>query len=90
MVGSAAGRQVAITSSEHASAQLIAKNTYGINIGGLDAPASNLLVRDYLAKFDLNIGDSQRASVRFSCTKQVEPIYPSFGATALSADADWC
>ncbi len=89
LIGSTAGGQVAITSSALASAQSIAKSTYGINIGGLDAPASNLLVKDYLAKFDWNISDSQRASVRFSRTEQAEPIYPNFGATALATDSNW-
>jgi len=89
VVGSTAGGQVGITSSAVSSAQSIAKNTYGINIGGLDTPASALLVKDYLAKIDWNITDSQRASVRFSRTEQTEPIYPNFGATALSTDSNW-
>jgi len=89
VVGSSAAGQVGITSSAVASAQSIAKNTYGINIGGLDTPSKQLQVRDTLAKFDWNINDSHRASLRFSRTDQTEPIYPNFSATALSLDSNW-
>jgi len=79
---------VGITPAAIASAQQIAKDKYGIDIGGLDIPnGSALTVREQMLKVDWNISDTQRANMRYSSTSQSEPIFPFISATGLTLDS---
>ena len=79
---------VGITPAAIASAQQIAKEKYGIDIGGLDIPSgSALTVREQMLKVDWNISDTQRATMRYSSTSQSEPIFPFISATGLTLDS---
>jgi hypothetical protein len=81
---------VGITPSSIAAAQAIAKNKYGMDIGGSDAPGgAALTVKDALIKLDWNINDDHRASLRYAKTEQVEPIFAGFSATGLSLSSWW-
>lgn len=81
---------VGVTQQAIASAQAIAKNTYGIDIGTLDVPSgSRLTVRDSLIKVDWNINDDHRAMVRWSKTSQNEPQFPGLSATGISLNSEW-
>ncbi|MFN7727269.1 MAG: carboxypeptidase regulatory-like domain-containing protein, partial [Rubrivivax sp.] len=76
---------VQITQQMIADAQSVAKNTWGIDVGGLETPPGTALrVEETLAKLDWNISDSHRANLRYSKTDQTEPIFASFSATGLS------
>ena len=87
IVGSNAGTIVPITASAVAGAQQIAKERYGIDIGGLTSTGGELTSEEQLLKLDWNISDDHRANFRYGKTKQSEPIYPSFSATGVSLDS---
>lgn len=79
---------VGITPAAIASAQQIAKDKYGIDIGGLDIPhGAALSVREQMLKVDWNISDTQRANVRYSSTAQSDPIFPLISATGLTLNS---
>jgi outer membrane receptor protein involved in Fe transport len=81
---------VGITPSAIASAQSIAKNTYGIDIGTDKVPEGLMLnVTDKLVKFDWNINDDHRLMVRWSKTDQSEPQFSGLSATGLSLNTEW-
>lgn len=81
---------VGVTQQAVASAQAIAKNTYGIDIGTLDVPSgSRLTVRDSLIKVDWNINDDHRAMARWSKTSQNEPQFPGLSASGISLNSEW-
>ncbi|MDN3919742.1 TonB-dependent receptor [Roseateles violae] len=79
---------VGITPDQIKAAQDVAKNFYGIDIGGIPA-ADTLLVKDSLLKLDWNISDNHRANIRYTKTDQSQPIAPGFSATTLSLDSRW-
>jgi hypothetical protein len=87
IVGSGAGTIVPITASAVAGAQQIARDVYGIDIGGLTSTGGELTSEEQLLKLDWNISDDHRANFRYGKTKQSEPIYPSFSATGVSLDS---
>ena len=87
IVGSGSGTIVPITASAIASAQQIAKDVYGLNIGGIPTTGSALTSEEKLLKLDWNINDDHRANFRYGKTDQVEPIYPSFSATGVSLES---
>ncbi len=78
-----------IQPSAIAGAQAIASGTYGIDIGSETAPASELRVKDSLIKFDANLGERHRASIRWSKTEQAEPIFPNNFNNLLSLSSHW-
>ncbi|WP_395405972.1 TonB-dependent receptor domain-containing protein [Pseudoduganella sp. UC29_106] len=81
---------VGVTPSAIASAQTIAKNTYGIDIGSDKVPEGLMLnVTDKLVKFDWNINDDHRLMVRWSKTDQSEPQFSGLSATGLSLNTEW-
>jgi outer membrane receptor protein involved in Fe transport len=81
---------VGVTPAAIASAQNIAKNTYGIDIGTDQVPAGTALnVTDKLVKFDWNINDDHRLMVRWSKTSQSEPIFTGLSSTGLSLSSEW-
>jgi len=81
---------VAITPAAISSFQQIAKNKYGIDVGGMEVPAGvELVVKDSLLKLDWNISDNHRANVRYTKTEQSEPIFPNFASNSLSLQSHW-
>ncbi len=92
-IGSSASNVIGITPSAIASVTALAQSQYKINLGDLNVSAgTELKVKDTLAKLDWNINNNHRASLRYTKTDQVEPIYPNFfntPSTALSLSSDW-
>jgi outer membrane receptor protein involved in Fe transport len=84
-VGSAE-TNVAITPAAISAAQAIAKNTYGVDIGGLPV-SSELTIREQGIKLDWNISDNHRANIRYGKTTQAEPFFPFISATSLTLDS---
>lgn len=81
---------VGITPSAIASAQAIAKNKYGIDIGTSDVPPGTALdSKDELIKFDWNINDNHRAMFRYAKTNQTEPQFSGLTNTGLSLNTEW-
>ncbi|MBJ7312072.1 TonB-dependent receptor [Rugamonas sp. CCM 8940] len=81
---------VGITPSLISSAQSIAKNKYGIDIGTSAIPSGTKLdVKDALVKLDWNINDDHRAMFRYSKTTQNEPLFTGLTATGLSLNSEW-
>ncbi|MEW6021069.1 MAG: TonB-dependent receptor [Pseudomonadota bacterium] len=88
IIGSTAGTTVPITAGAVAAAQQIARDVYGIEIGGLNVPAgSQLSSEEKLLKVDWNISDNHRANFRYGKTTQSEPVFPSFSATGVTLDS---
>lgn len=70
--------------------QDVARNTYSYDLGSIDPPGQNFLkVKDALIKLDWNISDAQRATLRWTSTKQEEPFFPNFGTRNLSLSSNW-
>jgi len=64
--------------------------TCGMDIGDMLVPSgTELAVKDKLLKFDWNINDDHRASLRWNKTEQSEPIFRSFSSTSLSLSSHW-
>lgn len=80
---------VGLTPGFITNVQNAANTTYGIDIGNLDASASELLVKDTVLKLDWNITDTQRANVRYAKTEQSEPIYTGFGVRSIGLSSHW-
>ncbi len=81
---------VGISQATIDSAIEIARTTWGFDAGTSVVPGGlEVLVKDTLLKLDWNISDSHRASVRYTSTKQDEPILPGFSATGLSLSSWW-
>ncbi len=81
---------VGVTPSAIKSAQDIAKNKYGVDIGSTDVPSGLALnVKDELVKFDWNITDNHRAMFRYSKTEQTEPQFTGLSATGISLNSEW-
>lgn len=88
IIGSPAGTTVPITSAAVSAAQQIARDQYGMEIGGLNVPAgSQLSSEEKLLKVDWNISDNHRANFRYGKTTQSEPVFPSFSATGVTLDS---
>jgi hypothetical protein len=80
---------VGITPAQIAGVQAAAR-AYGFDAGSLDIPPGvNLEVKEFLAKLDWNISDTQRANVRYTKTEETNPIFPSFSGTVLSLNSYW-
>jgi len=68
----------------------IARNTYNFDLGSTEPPGESfLIVKDALVKLDWSISDAQRATLRFTRTKQDEPIFPNIGTRTLSLSTNW-
>jgi hypothetical protein len=81
---------VGVTPSAIASAQAIAKSTYGVDIGTSAVSAGTALdVTDKLVKFDWNINENHRAMFRYSKTDQSEPQFSGLSATGISLNSEW-
>ncbi|WP_284618303.1 TonB-dependent receptor [Aquabacterium humicola] len=81
---------VGITSSAIASAAQIAKSTYNLDFGSIEAPGKlKTTVKDTLLKLDWNINDDHRANVRYTKTDQIDPSLNNITPTALSFNTNW-
>ena len=88
-LGSAA-TNVGITPAAITEATNIARDTWGLNIGGSQVPQGlELVVKDTLLKLDWNINDRHRANIRYTKTEQNEPQLNGFGAASLSLSSWW-
>ena len=88
IIGSGAGTIVPITSASVSAAQQIARDRYGLEIGGLNVPAgSKMESEEKLVKIDWNISDNHRANFRYGKTTQSEPVFPSFARDAVTLDS---
>ncbi len=84
------GSQVFITPAQIDSVRNIMQSRYGVDIGSVDAPSqAELSVEDVLVKFDWNINDFHRASLRYTKTEESNPIFPGSGTTSLSYSSHW-
>jgi hypothetical protein len=82
-LGSGAATTVGVTQSSIASAQQIAKSVYGVDIGTVTAGGAPMTSREQLLKFDWNITDDHRASLRYSKTSQADPIFPGYSSSGV-------
>jgi hypothetical protein len=80
---------VGLTPGFITNVQNAANATYGINVGDLDASASELIVKDTVLKLDWNIADTHRANLRYTKTDQTEPIYTGFGSRSIGLSSHW-
>jgi hypothetical protein len=81
---------VGITPAAITSAQNIARNTWGLDIGTSDVPQGlQVVVKDTLLKLDWNISDQHRANLRYTKTEQEEPQLNGFSTTGLSLSSYW-
>jgi len=81
---------VGITQAQIDAAIATAKNKYGIDAGTSEVPAgTELLVKDYLLKFDWNISENHRANLRYAKTEQSEPQFPDITNSQLSLNSHW-
>ncbi len=81
---------VGITPAAIASAQQIAQNTWGLNVGSSEVPQGlEVVVKDTLMKLDWNINDNHTASLRYTKTEQNEPQLNGFSPTGLSLSSWW-
>lgn len=81
---------VGITQAQIDQAIATAKNTWGMDVGSTSVPGGvELVVRDTLLKLDWNIADNHRANLRYSRTRQSEPIFYNFGTRSLSLSSHW-
>ena len=79
-----------ITEAQIAEVAAIAKDVWKFNAGTFNPPSSlNTEIEDILVKFDWNINESHRASLRLNKTEQVLPILPNFGSRSLSLSSHW-
>ena len=88
-IGANMGTTAGITQSAIASAQQIAQNTYGIDIGGVATGGSLLTSKERMVKFDWNINDDHRANLRYAKTEQGEPFYPGYSATEIGLSSSF-
>ena len=81
---------VGITQASIDQAISTAKDTWGIDVGASEVPSGLAVnVKDSLLKFDWNINDDHRASLRYTKTSQTEPVLNGFSATGLSLSSWW-
>jgi outer membrane receptor protein involved in Fe transport len=90
-VGSGANQIVTgITTAQIQEVQNIAKNVWGFDAGSFDPPSAlNTEIEDVMVKFDYNINDSHRASLRLNRTEQSDPFLRNIGARELSLSGYW-
>ena len=86
-VGSNTGTTVGISPDQIKQVQDIVKQRYGVDAGGLATGGGKFVSREQMVKFDWNISDNHRANLRYQRTRQGEPQYSTFSATALSLDS---
>ena len=89
-VGSGASNIVNITNEQIAEAQRIAQDVWGFDAGSFTVPAGlKTEVEEKALKFDWNISDYHRASLRYSKTEQVDANLPGIGSNSLSLNSYW-
>ena len=78
-----------ITDADIARAQQIARDQYGIDIGGLGVPDGTTEIEEYAVKFDWNINDYHRAAFRYSELEQNVVRFPGIGGGSISLSTHW-
>ncbi|NZA26297.1 TonB-dependent receptor [Luteimonas sp. SJ-92] len=79
-----------VTNEDIAEAQQIARDVYGVDIGGYSVPEGLTTdVEEYAAKIDWNISDNHRASLRYSKLEQSDANLPGLGANQVSLNSYW-
>ncbi|HFT7531076.1 TPA: carboxypeptidase regulatory-like domain-containing protein [Stenotrophomonas maltophilia] len=84
----AASRVRGVTNADLARISQIA-SSYGMTAGDTTASNADIESKRYLAKFDWNINDFHRASLRFSQTKEDEPIITTSFTDQLKLSSNW-
>lgn len=80
VAGSGASTERATTAADIQRIQQIAQSVWNFDAGQLEAPGTlNQEVEDVLLKFDWNISDYHRASLRYNKTEQAEPNIRGLG-----------
>jgi len=88
--GSTNAVAVNITPAQIQSVIDVAKNKWGFDAGSFEIPQGlKLSVEEVSAKFDWNISEQHRASVRLSKVDQTEPFIPGFFNNQLSLNSHW-
>ena len=89
-IGSGASNIVGIDPSWITEAQQIARDVYGVDIGGLSQlDGIKQELEEKAVKLDWNISDNHRLSLRYSETEQVDPVATGNGNDALSLNSQW-
>ncbi|NNG25356.1 TonB-dependent receptor [Telluria aromaticivorans] len=89
-IGSGAGTTVGISPNQIARLTDIAKNRYNFDLGSTGVPAgTKMKVEERMVKFDWNISDDHRASLRYSKTSQNEPIFPGFSQSGVALSSQF-
>jgi hypothetical protein len=80
----------AITNPQMDEVIRIARDVWGMDIGGYEAP-DNLKsdLEEYAVKLDWNITDNHRASLRYSKVEQADVFLYGFSGTARSLSSNW-
>ncbi|TDK27518.1 TonB-dependent receptor [Luteimonas aestuarii] len=80
----------AITNPQMDQVIQIARDVWGMDIGGYEAP-DNLKsdLEEYAVKIDWNITDNHRASVRYSKVEQADVFLYGFSGTGRSLSSNW-
>ena len=79
-----------ISQAQIAEVAAIAKDVWKFDAGTFNPPSNlNTEIEDILVKFDWNINESHRASLRLNKTEQTLPILPNFGSRSLSLSSHW-
>ena len=90
-VGSGAAQIVnGITTAQIAQIQQIAKDVWKFDAGSFEPPGSlDSKTEDMLIKFDWNISEGQRASLRLNKTEQKDPFLRNINQSELSLSSYW-
>lgn len=89
-IGSGSGTTVGISPTQIARLTDIAKNRYNFDLGSTEVPSgTKMKVEERMIKFDWNISDDHRASLRYSKTAQNEPIFPGFSQSGVALSSQF-
>src|SRR5690606_11778340 len=81
---------VNITNEQIAEAQAIARDVWGFDAGSFTVPEGlKTELEEYAIKFDWNITDFHRASLRYTKTEQSDANLPGLGTNSLSLNSYW-
>ncbi|HRO86694.1 MAG TPA: TonB-dependent receptor [Chiayiivirga sp.] len=78
-----------ITDADIAEAQRIARDVWGFDAGSLDPVKGDTEIEEYAVKFDWNINDDHRASLRYSKLEQNVIRQPGIGSSSISLSSYW-
>jgi outer membrane receptor protein involved in Fe transport len=87
--GSGATNEVAGVSQDFVNGVIDTATSLGMSPGGLTASNTDLEAKRGLVKFDWNINDAHRASLRISRTEEDEPIIVQGTSQRLNLSSNW-